>query len=83
MNDFQYRYPVLDVDQLVLWQKRQRVLVSNTWHDPWRRHWGYGYWGGWYDPWYRGWGGGGWSRTRTYEQVLLPDASIISTPTEQ
>lgn len=42
-----YRYPVLEVDSLVLWEKRRQVIVYRGFHDPWlyRYPWGYPYWG--------------------------------------
>ena len=88
VESFNYPYPVLDVDQLVLWQKRQDVIVYRGYRDPWY----YGpYWGGyWGHPWpyygwghwpYYGWGHwpyyGYWSHGPGYVEVrqLLPDAS--------
>lgn len=85
LDDFDYRYPVLDVDHLVLWQKRRNVVVYRGFHDPWmwggyrgwgHRGWGYGGWGGgWGHPYYRPFPmhSTGWAETRT----LLPDPSII------
>jgi outer membrane lipoprotein len=34
VDEFDYRYPVLDVDELVLWEKRENVVVYNNFHDP-------------------------------------------------
>lgn len=84
VESFNYHYPVLDVDQLVLWQKRQDVIVYRGYRDPWYYgpYWG-PYWGGyWGHPWpYYGWGHwphyGYWSHGPGYAEVrqLLPDAS--------
>jgi outer membrane lipoprotein len=83
VESFDYRYPVLDVDQLVLWQKRRNVVVYRGFYDPWYGpHWGpyWGpYWGGYWG--YRGWGYGPhpyyWGPGPGYVEVrqLLPDAS--------
>jgi outer membrane lipoprotein len=74
VEGFDYRYPVLDVDSLVLWEKRRRVVVYRGYHDPfyYRYPWGYPYWGWGY---HRPWPGmtGGYAETRT----LLPDPSIV------
>ncbi|NCF63877.1 MAG: hypothetical protein GWP58_13585, partial [Gammaproteobacteria bacterium] len=34
VDEFDYRYPVLDVDELVLWEKRETVVVYDNYHDP-------------------------------------------------
>jgi outer membrane lipoprotein len=34
VDEFDYRYPVLDVDELVLWEKRENVVVYDNYHDP-------------------------------------------------
>ena len=34
VDEFDYRYPVLDVDELVLWEKRENVVVYDSFHDP-------------------------------------------------
>lgn len=79
LDDFDYRYPVMDVDHLVLWQKRRTVIVHRGFYDPWmwggRRGWYGGWYGGWGHPYYRPWGmhNSGWTETRT----LLPDPSIV------
>lgn len=83
VEEFDYRYPVLAVDDLVLWQKRQVVLrytgYADPFFDPFYSPW-YGrraYWGG-------GWGAwGGWGPYPYYQtgfikpQVLLPGPAII------
>lgn len=51
---FDYRYPVLEVDELVLWEERQDVVVHRDYHyDPfwYPYYWGRPYWG--YYPYYR------------------------------
>lgn len=72
VDGFNYRYPVLEVDSLVLWEKRRNVIVYRGFNDPWhyRYPWGYPYWG--YSPW--GWGG---STGRAEMRTLTPDASIV------
>ncbi len=44
IDEFSYRYPVLDIDELVLWEVRQDVLVYNN-YDPfyYPYYWGYGF----------------------------------------
>jgi len=87
IEEFDYRYPVLAVNDLVLWQKRKNVLVYNAPYSPfyYPYYWG-GAWGGYY-PYYRypygaygpgygaGFGGG-----YMYERQLTPDASEIISP---
>jgi outer membrane lipoprotein len=47
VDDFDYRYPVMDVNELVLWQKRRNVVVYHNSYDPFyygpyaRHPWGY------------------------------------------
>jgi len=45
IDEFNYRYPVLDITQLVLWEKRKDVLVYNNYYDPFYgpHLWGHGY----------------------------------------
>ena len=72
VDEFQYQYPVLDVDTLVLWEKRRQVTVYRGFHDPWgyRYPWRYPYWG---------WGHPMRSTTGFAEQrSLLPDPSIVN-----
>ena len=71
VDEFKYRYPVLDVDTMVLWEKRRRVVVYRGFHDPfyYRYPWGYPYWG--YRPF--GWPGG-----YAEERTMTPDPSIIN-----
>jgi outer membrane lipoprotein len=54
IDEFGYRYPVVDVDELVLWEPRQEVTVIERYYDPlWYPYWGWGYpyWG--FHPYYR------------------------------
>jgi outer membrane lipoprotein len=83
VEDFDYRYPVLAVDDLVLWQKRKVVMrysgYAGPFNDPFYGPWygRRGYWGG-------GWGGA-WGPYPIYgtgyfePQVLLPNPAIIET----
>lgn len=82
LEDFDYRYPVIEVNDLVLWQKRRVVMryrgFSDPWYDPWHRrgYWG-GYWGGWGGyPYYRGMYPG-FGTGYAEPQVLLPDPAIV------
>jgi outer membrane lipoprotein len=76
VDEFDYRYPILYVDNLVLWQKRRNVVVYRGFNDPF------------YDPWY--WRGPYWGHFPYYRRgfpmhntgyaetrQLLPDAAII------
>jgi len=85
VEDFDYRYPVLAIDDLVLWQKRQVVMRYRGYADP--------FYDPFYGPWYgrRGYWGGGWGywggwgsypayRTGYIEPLILrPDPAIIET----
>lgn len=56
IEDFTYRYPVVEVDQLVLWEQREDVVVYQDYYDPfwypgYPYYWGSPYWGYW--PYYR------------------------------
>jgi outer membrane lipoprotein len=54
IEEFNYRYPVIEVDELVLWEERQDVLVHRDYYyDPfwYPYYWGRPYWG--YYPYYR------------------------------
>ena len=83
LEEFDYRYPVLDVNDLVLWQKRRVVMRYRGFSDPFYGPWGghRGYWGHW------GWGGypymrgpySGYSTGFAEPQVLLPNPAIIET----
>jgi outer membrane lipoprotein len=76
IDEFTYRYPVVDVDQLVLWEVREEVMVIDYPYDPfyYPYYWNGPYWG--YYPYYRH---GypmhhrGYARTRQ----LLPDPAEV------
>jgi len=86
VEDFDYRYPVVQVDDLVLWQKRKVVMRYRGFADPfygpyYGPYWGpwgprTGYWGAWggYYP-YPGAYGTGYMEP----QALLPGPAIIET----
>lgn len=71
VDEFSYRYPVVDVDTLVLWETRRNVVVYRGFHGPWHYHypWRYPYWG--YGP-------VGHSRIYAEQRSLLPDPSIVA-----
>jgi outer membrane lipoprotein len=74
LEGFRYSYPVIDIESLVLWEKRRKVVVYRGYHDPfyYRYPWGYPYWGWGYHrgfP-YRG-------PIRAEETTLTPDPSLI------
>jgi outer membrane lipoprotein len=54
IDEFNYRYPVLQVNDLVLWEERQDVMYYHDYYDPyWYPYaWGAPYYG--YYPYYRG-----------------------------
>lgn len=78
VDDFDYRYPVLEVSDLVLWQKRKVVMRYRGFDDPFYGPWGMRstYWGWGRFPYYaRPYPGFG---TGYAEPVVLtPDAAII------
>jgi outer membrane lipoprotein len=47
VEEFDYRYPVVEIDQLVLWEERQDIVVYPGYYDPfWYPYfWGHPYWG--------------------------------------
>lgn len=79
VDDFDYRYPMLDVTDLVLWEKRKVVMRYRGFNDGF---YGPSYWRGPY------WGGYGYYRrgfpsynTGYIEpRTLLPDPAIIESP---
>jgi outer membrane lipoprotein len=78
VDDFDYRYPVLDVDQLVLWELREEVLVIDHHYDPF---WYPYYWGSpWYGHYYPYYRRGHPMHHRTYarSRTLLPDPADYS-----
>ena len=50
---FDYRYPVLEITNMVLWEERQDVIIYDHYYDPfyYPYYWGNPYWG--YYPYYR------------------------------
>ena len=83
IEEFDYRYPVLAVNDLVLWEVRKTVMVYNGYYNPYYYpyFWGGPYWG--YYPYYRypgpvygmGMGFGGYA----YPRQLEPGPSTILT----
>jgi outer membrane lipoprotein len=75
IDQFKYRYPVVDVTELVLWQPRQEVVVIDHMYDPfwygYPYYRGYPYWGGYY-PYYR-FGHPMHSRSYARTRTLLPN----------
>jgi outer membrane lipoprotein len=74
IEEFDYFYPVLEVTDLVLWEKRKTVMHYNNYYDPfyYPYYWGRPYWGGYYSPYYGypGYGvgfGGGYAYPRETE----------------
>jgi outer membrane lipoprotein len=76
LDEFEYQYPVVDVDSLVLWEVREEVIVYHDYYDPfyYPYYWRGPYYG--YFPFYRypypmsheG---------RAYTHQLLPDAAEV------
>jgi outer membrane lipoprotein len=80
LEEFDYRYPVVAVDDLVLWQKRKVIMRYRGFYDPWygpwygsRYGWGGrgGYWGAY--PYYRGPYGSGYVEP----EVVRPDPAVV------
>jgi len=71
VDEFDYRYPVIDVDQLILWEVRQEVLVIDQPYDPFFYPYYWGYYP--YYPYYYPMHGRSYGRTR----LLLPDPAIV------
>jgi len=74
VEEFSFRYPVVDVDNLVLWEKRRQVVVYRGFHSPWYHpypwRYPYPYWG-----FHHPIGGTyGWAEQRS----LLPDPSVVN-----
>ncbi len=53
IEEFDYRYPVLEITDMVLWDERKDVVIYDRFYDPfyYPYFWGYPYWG--YYPYYR------------------------------
>jgi outer membrane lipoprotein len=83
IDRFNYRYPVVDVNELVLWEPRQEVMVIDHMYDPfwYPYYWGGPYWGGYYPHYgYRypyGMYGGMYGRSHVYTRQLRPDPAEI------
>jgi len=54
IEDFDYRYPVVEIKDMVLWEERENIVVYNHFHDPfyYPYFWGRPFWG--YDPYFWG-----------------------------
>lgn len=85
IDEFSYRYPVLDIGELVLWEKRKNVIVYNNYNPFYHPYyWGYGFGYGYpYHryPYYRypHTYGGGTARIRQ----TMPAPAVTSPRTEQ
>lgn len=91
LEEFDYRYPVVEIDDLVLWEKRKVVMRYRGFNDPFYGpmygpwYGPPGYWGG---PWGGPWGGYPWYPrpygsygTGYIEPVeLLPGPAVTETP---
>ena len=88
IEEFDYRYPVVEIDNLVLWETRKTVMMYRNYYDPfyYPYYWGGGpYWG--YYPYYRyggpyfhgyGYGPGfGYGGGVAYPRELTPQPSTI------
>lgn len=84
IEEFDYSYPVLAMNDLVLWQKRKTVMMYDNFYNPYfyPYYWGGGpYWG--YYPYYRYPGAGfgyGFGGGYAYPRELVPGPSQIITP---
>ena len=80
VDEFNYRYPVVDVDNLVLWEVREEVVVIDNPYDPfYYPYWGGPYWG-YYPYYYRGsypYPMHGPSRSYARTRTLLPDPAVV------
>lgn len=81
IDEFNYRYAVLDVSNLVLWEKRKDVLVYDhydSFYSPyyWRAGWGYSRFPYYGYPYY-GVGFPHHSRTQVYTRQTTPGPAII------
>lgn len=71
VEEFSYRFPLVEVDNLVLWEKRRQVVVYRGFHDPWMYRYP------WHHPWmgYRPIGGS-WGQAEA--TTTLPGPSIVN-----
>jgi outer membrane lipoprotein len=81
VDDFNYRYPVVDVNELILWELRQDILViDQPYYDPfYYPYYGRGFYGG-YHPYYPYYGYGyPMHGGRSYGRVrkTLPDPADV------
>lgn len=76
VDEFEYHYPVVDVEEMVLWEVREDVLVVDSHYDPfWYPYYRRAPYGGYY-PYYRpGWPVHGRSYVRS--RKLLPDPADV------
>lgn len=76
IDNFNYRYPVVDVDELVLWEVREEVLVIDQPYDPFFYPY---YWGRPYGAYYPYYGHHYPMHSRTYvrSRQLLPDPAAV------
>jgi outer membrane lipoprotein len=81
IDDFSYRYPVLDVDELILWEVREQVLVIDHPYDPFFYPY---YWGGPYGGYYPYYRHGYPMNSRSYgrTRTLLPDPAVMTPPAQ-
>lgn len=90
IEEFDYRYPVLEITDSVLWEKRRTVMMYRPYHDPFYNpyYWGNPYWG--HYPYYlypspyyyrgyygRGYYGGHYGGGMAYPRELTPQPSEI------
>lgn len=75
IDQFDYRYPVVDVNELVLWQPRQEVMVIDHMYDPfWYPYfWGGPYWHGYYPYYGYRYPYGMYGRSYVHTRQLRPD----------
>lgn len=79
IDEFDYRYPMVDADQVVLWEPRKDVIVYHDYYDPfyYPYFWGGPGWG--YYPYYYG---GYYGRRSGYATTrkTLPDPAEVTPP---
>ena len=78
IDEFNYRYPMLDAKDVVLWEKRKDIIIYDRYdpfYSPYYGHWGWGY------PYYRYpyYGQASFpGRTHVYTRQTLPGPSSVS-----
>jgi len=85
IEEFDYRYPVIEITDSVLWEKRKTVMMYHQYYDPfyYPYYWGSPYWG--HYPYYRypgpyyyrGYYGGYYGGGVAYPRELTPEPSEI------